>query len=246
MSKWESPKERALLQSVHERANAWPAEDVMAWALKTFGSRIALASAFGPEGMVLIDLAVRIDPRVRVFTLDTGLFFPETYALMEEVEQRFGIVIEREKPALTVDEQAAQIAPSLWQHDPDRCCHMRKVEPLQRKLATLDAWITAIRRDQTPDRACSHKVEWDAKFNLVKINPLCDWTTSQTWKHVLDHDLPYNPLHDQGYPSIGCTPCTRPVQIGHDPRSGRWSGLGKTECGLHSRPQSEDPYTPLS
>ncbi len=229
------------LTTFGRHAEFWSAGEVLAWALHRFGRRVALASAFGPEGLVLIDLAVRVCPEVPVFTLDTGLFFPETYALMEEVEQRYGIKIERVKPVLTVDEQSAQIAPSLWQHSPDRCCNLRKVEPLRGKLATLDAWIAAIRRDQTPDRAHAQKVEWDAKFGLVKINPLCDWTGDMVWDYVRGNDLPYNPLHDRGYPSIGCAPCTRPVRIGDDPRSGRWAGLTKTECGLHQRLQTDSP-----
>lgn len=225
------------LPRVRGMAESWNAEEVLAWALQRFENRIELASAFGPEGMVLIDLAVRIRPGVKVFTLDTGLFFPETYELMEKVERRYRIEIERVKPALNVEEQAAEHGPSLWLRSPDKCCYMRKVEPLRRKLSTLDAWIAAIRRDQTRDRAHTQKVEWDEKFGLIKVNPLCDWTNEMIWDHVRTNNLPYNPLHDRGYPSIGCAPCTSPVASGDDPRSGRWAGLSKTECGLHQRPQ---------
>ena len=140
---------------------------------------------------------------------------------------------------LSVDEQAAEHGPQLWLQSPDRCCQMRKVEPLRRKLATLDAWIAAIRRDQTPDRAHARKIEWDSKFGLVKVNPICDWSSDMVWDYVRANDVPYNPLHDRGYPSIGCQPCTTPVAHGDDPRSGRWTGLAKTECGLHERPQTE-------
>lgn len=231
--------ERNWLQTTQGFAESWSAEEVLDWALHRFKQRIALASALGPEGMVLIDLAVRLRPDVQVFTLDTGLFFRETYELMDEVEQRYGIQIERVKPALTVDEQAATHGPLLWLQGPDRCCQMRKVEPLRRKLSTLDAWVAAIRRDQTADRALAQKVEWDAKFGLIKVNPLCDWTSDMVWDYVRANDLPYNPLHDQGYPSIGCQPCTKPVAHGDDPRSGRWAGLTKTECGLHQRPQTD-------
>jgi phosphoadenosine phosphosulfate reductase len=214
-------------------AESWPAVAVLDWALKRFGKRIAIASAFGPEGMVLIDLASRLRSNFQVFTLDTGLFFRETYDLMHEVEQRYGIQIERVQPALTVQQQGAAHGPALWETLPDRCCQMRKIEPLRRKLATLDAWVSAIRRDQTTDRAHAHKVEWDARFGLVKINPICDWTNGMVWDYVVSNNVPYNPLHDRGYPSIGCAPCTKPVQIGGDPRSGRWAGFAKTECGLH-------------
>ncbi|MGH9640878.1 MAG: phosphoadenylyl-sulfate reductase [Terriglobales bacterium] len=229
--------ERDWIQSGQGFLESFSAEEILDWALHRFEGRIALASAFGPEGMVLIDIAARLRPNVRVFTLDTGLFFPETYELIDKIEQRYGIEIERLKPALSVDEQAAAHGPSLWLGSPDICCYMRKVEPLRRKLATLDAWIAAIRREQTPDRAHAQKVEWDAKFGLIKVNPLCDWSSEMVWNYVRSNDLPYNSLHDRGYPSIGCAPCTRRVQEGGDPRSGRWAGLAKTECGLHQRPQ---------
>jgi phosphoadenosine phosphosulfate reductase len=234
-----SLREREWLQDMQIAAESWSAGEILDWALTHFQRRIALASAFGPEGMVLIDLATRIRSDVQVFTLDTGLFFPETYELMHKVERRYGITIERVKPVLSVDEQAEQHGPALWQHSPDRCCYMRKIEPLRRKLSSLDAWVAAIRRDQTPDRAHAQKVEWDLKFGLVKINPLCDWTSEMVWDYVRSHDLPYNPLHDHGYPSIGCAPCTRPVRNGEDERAGRWAGFAKTECGLHQHPQGD-------
>jgi phosphoadenosine phosphosulfate reductase len=231
--------EHTWLQSVQGFAESWSAEETLDWALHRFERRIAVASAFGPEGMVLIDIAARLRPDVQVFTLDTGLFFPETYELMSEVERRYGIRIERVQPMLTKEEQGAAHGPSLWLRNPDQCCRMRKIEPLRRKLATLDAWIAAIRRDQTPDRAHAQKVEWDAKFGLIKINPLCDWTSEMVWEHIRRNDLPYNPLHDRGYPSIGCAPCTKPVRSGDNPRSGRWAGFAKTECGLHQRAETD-------
>lgn len=225
--------ERQWLQTVQGFVESWSAEEVLDWALHRFERRIGVASAFGPEGMVLIDIASRLRPDVHVFTLDTGLFFPETYELINEVEQRYGIEIERVKPALTLDEQVAKHGPSLWLQSPDRCCQMRKIEPLRQKLSTLDAWVAAIRRDQTSDRAHAQKIEWDSKFGLVKINPLCDWSSDRVWDYIRKNDLPYNVLHDRGYPSIGCAPCTKPVRQGDDPRSGRWAGFAKTECGLH-------------
>lgn len=230
--------ERDWLRDVQGFFDSWEAEEILDWALHRFEGRIAIASAFGPEGIALIDIAHHLRWDIQVFTLDTGLFFPETYELIEKVEQRYGIKVERVKPALTVEGQAAQHGPSLWERNPDRCCYMRKVEPLRKKLATLDAWIAAIRRDQTPDRAHAQKVEWDAKFGLVKINPFCDWTSPMVWDYVWRNDLPYNALHDRRYPSIGCAPCTQPVLDGEDPRSGRWAGLPKTECGLHQLPES--------
>ncbi len=235
---------RRWMPSLQATAESWPAVAVLDWAFKRFGRRIAIASGFGPEGMVLVDLATRLRSDVRVFTLDTGLFFSETYGLMSEVEQRYGVKIERVQPALTVLEQEAEYGAALWETLPDRCCQLRKIEPLRRKLLTLDAWVAAIRRDQTTDRAHAHKVEWDAKFSLVKINPICDWTSGMVWDYVVSNNVPYNPLHDRGYPSIGCAPCTKPVQIGDDPRSGRWANFSKTECGLHLNRTGETRLNP--
>jgi phosphoadenosine phosphosulfate reductase len=208
------------------------------WAFVTFGGYVEIASGFGPEGVVLIDIAARVQPEFRVFTLDTDFLFPETYKLMEQVEQRYGIKVERLKSALTPEDQQQLHGPALWSRDPDACCNLRKVEPLRKKLSRLRAWVTSIRRDQTPERAGALKVQWDAKFHLVKINPLADWTAKRVWHYIHDHDLPYNPLHDRGFPSIGCTHCTRSIQPGEDARAGRWSGFNKTECGLHSAAQT--------
>lgn len=206
---------------------------ICAWAVSTFGDKVALASSFGVEDMCLIDMLVRATPTPRVFYLDTGLLFPETYALADAVAARYGFVPERRRPALTLARQAEHYGDRLWERDPDACCRMRKVEPLGQMLKGLDAWITGIRRDQTPFRAGARVVELDGKFGLIKINPLVRWTTGQVWRYVRQHRVPYNPLHDQGYPSIGCVPCTRPVRLGDDPRAGRWANLDKTECGIH-------------
>jgi len=187
----------------------------------------------GVEGMVLLDIATRVNPKPRVFTLDTEFLFPETYELFDRVEKRYGIKIERVYSALTPEEQQFAHGPELWNRNPDQCCNLRKVEPLRRKLAELKGWATALRRDQTKSRASSGKVEWDEKFQLVKVNPLADWTTRMVWNYVHKHNVLYNPLHDQGYPSLGCVPCTTPVQIGEDARAGRWRGTNKTECGIH-------------
>jgi phosphoadenosine phosphosulfate reductase len=150
------------------------------------------------------------------------------------VEQRYGIKIEKLYSELTPEEQEKEFGPRLWARDPDQCCAIRKVEPLRRKLSTFDAWITAIRRTQTAERDGVRKIDWDAKFDLVKISPLADWTRAKVWSYVVKNDVPYNELHDRNYPSIGCMHCTRAVKPGEDPRAGRWSGLGKTECGLHT------------
>ena len=207
--------------------------DIAAWAVSEFGTQVALACSFGVEDMCLIDMLVRATPAPRVFYLDTGVLFPETYALIDSVKRRYGFVPERRLPALSLARQADHCGDRLWERDPDACCRMRKVEPLEQMLKGLGAWITGIRRDQTPFRAGAKVVEYDAKFGLVKVNPLVRWTTGQVWRYVRQHRVPYNPLHDRGYPSIGCAPCTKPVRPGDDPRSGRWAHQGKTECGIH-------------
>src|SRR5262249_22751169 len=194
---------------------------------------VAIASGFGVEGMALIDLASHVNRSFRVFTLDTEFLFPETYELMDRVEKRYGIHVERVYSSLTPEEQARTHGAELWRHDPDLCCSLRKVEPLKEKLAELRAWVTAIRRQQTNARAAARKIDWDHKFQLVKINPIADWTSEMVWSYVCKHDIPYNVLHDQNYPSIGCTHCTRAVRSGEDARAGRWAGFAKTECGLH-------------
>jgi phosphoadenosine phosphosulfate reductase len=214
-------------------AEQWTAEEVLRWAFTTFRKDIAMASGFGVEGMALIDIASRVVPDLKVFTLDTELLFPETYDLIDRVEKRYGIKVERVYSTLTPEEQEREHGRALWASDPDRCCSLRKIEPLKQRLSELRAWVTAIRRDQTAARSSARKVEWDAKFKLVKINPIADWTTEKVWNYVRKHNVPYNPLHDRNYPSIGCIHCTRAIQPGEDVRAGRWSGFQKTECGLH-------------
>jgi phosphoadenosine phosphosulfate reductase len=215
------------------RATPWGTDQTLAWAFETFGNRVAISSAFGAEGMVLIDLASRVQKDFRLFTIDTEFLFPETYALMDRIEQRYGIAVEKVYSMRSPEEQERTHGAALWSRDPDRCCNLRKVEPLRRKLNELEAWITSIRRDQTAARAGASKIEWDEKFGLVKVNPIVDWTSKQVWRYIQQHGVPYNSLHDQSYPSIGCTHCTSPVRPGEDPRAGRWSGFAKTECGLH-------------
>jgi phosphoadenosine phosphosulfate reductase len=224
---------KAEVAELQIQAEGWKPERLLEWAFETFGDAVAISSAFGAEGMVLIDIASRVSQSFRVFTLDTEFLFPETYNLMDQVEQKYGITIERVYPLVSPEEQERLHGPALWQRNPDQCCNLRKVEPLQRKLGELKAWITSIRRDQTAARTAAGKVEWDAKFGLVKINPVADWTSRQVWQYIRDHDVPYNALHERNYPSIGCTHCTRAVRPGEDPRAGRWAGSSKTECGLH-------------
>ena len=225
--------EKQEVEKIQQVAERWSPEDVLRWAFDTFENRVEIASGFGPEGLVLIDIASRVHVDLRVFTLDTGFLFPETYALIETVEKRYGMKVEWLKPALTPEDQEKLHGPALWSRDPDSCCNMRKVEPLQKKLSQLRAWVTSIRRDQTEVRARARKVEWDSRFHLVKINPIADWKLARVWRYIRFYDVPSNPLHELNYPSIGCTHCTRAIQPGEDPRAGRWSGLKKAECGLH-------------
>jgi phosphoadenylyl-sulfate reductase (thioredoxin) len=200
-------------------------ERILAWAAGRI-PRITFATGFGAEGCVLIDLIARAGLPIDLFTLDTGVLFPETYALWRQLEDHYGVTIRAVR--------AANPEPELWRRDADACCEQRKVQPLREALAGFDAWITAIRRDQTPERATAQVVERDAKFGLVKVNPLVTWTHDQVWGHIYAHDVPYNPLHERGYPSIGCAPCTSAIVPGENLRAGRWRGAAKKECGLHT------------
>ncbi|WP_448539556.1 phosphoadenylyl-sulfate reductase [Roseiflexus sp.] len=222
------------LERLNEHFQNQPPEALLTWATQTFHPRLALTCSFsGPSGMVLLDMVVRSGLDMTVIFLDTDLLFPETYELAALAEQRYGIPIQRRRPALSLEEQERQEGPHLYARDPDRCCHLRKVTPLTETLRDYDAWISGIRRDQSNTRATVHLLEWNTRHNLVKINPLAFWSDRQVWTYIHTHRVPYNPLLDQGYPSIGCTPCTRPASASN-PRAGRWVGFAKTECGLHT------------
>lgn len=219
-----------------------PPLEILRWASNTFGSRLTFATGFGAEGCVLLDLIGRHDLAIDIFTLDTGVLFPETYELWRRLEDKYGFTIRGVRPDQTIEQQAAAHGPELWGREPDRCCDLRKVTPLTAQLARFDAWITAIRRDQSDSRANALAVEWDDKFALSKVNPLVHWTKRDVWAHLLKHDVPYNPLHDRGYPSVGCLPCTSTVEPGEDDRAGRWRGASKTECGLHTQVDGADEF----
>lgn len=206
---------------------------VLRWALEEFGKDVALATGFGAEGCVLVHMLAQLDADVRIFYLDTDLLFEETYDLRDQLEKRYGVRFERHASRLSLNDQAREFGNRLWERQPDLCCRLRKVEPLAEVVSDLGAWITAIRRDQTPARANAGIIERDRKFGLIKINPLANWSSIDVWRFISRYDVPYNPLHDSGYTSIGCVPCTSRVQTGEDPRAGRWRGSQKTECGLH-------------
>ncbi|TCZ78137.1 phosphoadenylyl-sulfate reductase [Paenibacillus albiflavus] len=213
------------------------ASSIIDWAYSTYSEdEIVYASSFGAEAIVLIDLISQIKPDARIVFLDTGLHFPETYEVIDQIEARFPLLrIERKQPALSLDEQAAQYGPDLWLRDPNQCCHIRKVIPLQETLAQKKAWISGLRREQSPTRANTEFINKDDKFMNVKICPLIHWTWEDVWAYIKERDLPYNKLHDHHYPSIGCRPCTQPAGTDGDSREGRWMGSSKTECGLHTR-----------
>lgn len=226
---------RAELPGVAKTLENRSAEDILHWAADRFAPKLTCASSLGIEDCVILDMIARAKLPVDLFTLDTELLFPETYALWRQIEARYGVTIRPVRPEHTVAEQAVHVGAELWLRDPDHCCDLRKMQPLARTLSGFDAWITAIRRDQTPERAVAPIVGWDGRFGLIKVNPLARWTFDEIKAYAATHDVPYNPLHEQGYPSIGCMPCTSPVKAGEDPRSGRWRGTEKTECGLHLR-----------
>ena len=193
-----------------------------------------MATAFGPEGMVILEMISRIAPTMYVFNLDTGYQFQETLDLRDKVAEKYGLVVDLLKPELTVPEYEALHGGPLYITDSNRCCFDRKIKVLERAALGRHAWASAIRRDQSPDRATAPIIGWDKKFHLVKVSPLANWTKKHVWNRIFEKEIPYNPLVDQGYTSIGCWPCTRPTSFGEDERAGRWSGTGKTECGLHT------------
>lgn len=207
--------------------------DILTWAVPQFAPRIAMTSSFGAEGVVLMDHLVKLGLKLPVIYLDTGYHFAETNELKDRLQDHFGLEILVQQAALTVTEQAVQFGDKLYERDSDACCRLRKVEPLQQALSHLDAWVAALRRDQSPSRANIQVVEWNAKHNLVKLNPLATWTRKDVWNYTLQHKLPYHRLYDEGYASIGCWPCTKRVETGAHERSGRWAGQGKVECGIH-------------
>ncbi len=234
----ELPPSLDLTEANAKLADAKPWE-ILRWAVEAYYPRLTMATAFGPEGCAIIHMLAEIEPRVRVFNLDTGYQFAETLELRERIARRYGIEVELVRADTSVAEYEASNGGPIYATDPDRCCKDRKLVPLRRAVEGYDAWISAIRADQSEHRARADVIGWDAKFGLVKVNPLLKWTKRDVWAFVVTNDVPYNPLHDQGYPSIGCWPCTRAVRQGEDERAGRWAGQAKTECGLHSLDSSQ-------
>ncbi len=229
-----SAEELAALQRHSQRLESATPQEIIAWAVKHYHPTLAMATAFGPEGCVLLHMLSQIKTPVNVFNLDTGYQFKETLELRDRIAQQYGIEVEMKRPEQSVEQYESLHGGPLYRTNPDQCCFDRKVSVLRHALVGMTAWMGGIRRDQTPDRAKAPIVGWDKKFGLVKISPLANWTKQQVWKLITDENIPYNPLHDSGYPSIGCWPCSRAVTLGEDERAGRWSGIAKTECGLHT------------
>ncbi|GAB4212485.1 MAG: phosphoadenylyl-sulfate reductase [Synechococcales cyanobacterium] len=222
------------IESLSQQFEVPPATEVLKWAANEFGHSLVLACSFGPEDLVLIDLLTQVQPDAHAFFLDTDFHFAETLELKEQIQNRYPrLQLHTVKPLFTPEEQAAQYGEALYRSNPDQCCYIRKVEPMNRVLQPYEAWITGMRREQAVTRANIGKVQWDAKRDKLKLNPLADWTEQQVWAYITKHEIPYNALHDQNFPSIGCFHCTAPVAPGADPRSGRWQGKQKVECGLH-------------
>lgn len=230
-----TPELLAELADASKQLETATPEEIVAWGVEKFAPHLTMATAFGPEGCVILSMLAEIDPSTYVFNLDTGYQFQQTLDLRDQIARRYGVEVEMLQPELSVPEYEAKHGGPLYLSNSNQCCFDRKVVVLRKAVIGKHAWMSGIRRDQSADRAVAPIVAWDKKFNLVKISPLANWTKGDVWKRITDKDVPYNPLHDQGYPSIGCWPCTRAVQDGDDDeRSGRWSGTSKSECGLHS------------
>lgn len=229
----------AEVQSLDNRFNSERTEDILRWAWQTFGKRAGIGTSFQGAGLVMIHLARQHNFDFPVFTIDTGLLFPETIALKKRLQDFFQIPIENLEPDLNLEQMAEIHGPELWKRDPDFCCTMRKVIPLQGRLNELDCWITGLRRQQSDTRSgigIIEVYEFDPANHrdIVKLNPMANWTREDVWKYLHDHKIPYNPLHDQGYRSIGCQPCTNKNASGDNERAGRWTGFNKVECGIHT------------
>ncbi|MFC2947359.1 phosphoadenylyl-sulfate reductase [Virgibacillus sediminis] len=211
------------------------ASEVLQWAYDTYGDGVTYACSFGAEGMVLIDLISKVKNDAEIVFLDTDLHFQETYDLIEEVKAKYPTLrIHMKKPDLTLEEQSAEHGSALWKRQPDQCCFIRKIKPLEDALSGVPAWISGLRREQSPSRSKTDFVNKDDRFKSIKVCPLIHWTWDDVWEYIRSNELPYNELHDNGYPSIGCIPCTSRVSDSEDSRAGRWAGFNKTECGLHT------------
>jgi phosphoadenosine phosphosulfate reductase len=227
-----------LLSLTETEVEALTAEEVLRWADDAFGDRLCLSCSWQKQSSVLVHMAAELGLDIDVIELDTHLFFKETYETRERLVRRYGLSLIRPE-IVTIAEQHRQEGPNLWERDADRCCHIRKVEPLLRTLEPYDAWVSGIRRDQSPSRAGVRKVERSERYGVWKIQPLADWSEDDVWSYIKGNEIPYNPLHHAGYRSIGCIPCTRPTRPDEEERAGRWAGSDKLECGIHTNERTE-------
>jgi len=209
------------------------AEECLLWAYDRFGSKLCLTCSWQKQSSVLVHMVGELGIDIPVVELDTGLFFRETYETRERLVERYGLELIRPE-IISIAEQHKHEGPNLWESNPDRCCHVRKVEPLERALKDYDAWISGIRREQSLTRKDAQRVEFSERYDVWKIQPLVDWDAKRVDAYIHVNEIPYNPLHDAGYPSIGCIPCTRPVSRDEDERAGRWADSDKIECGIHT------------
>ena len=229
-------------EQIHQlNENLKTPQEILKWSLGNFHPKIAMASSFGAEDVVVIDMIMKINPKARIFTLDTGRLNQETYDVMDEIRKKYNMNIEVMFPDQNETEQMVRVNGMNLFYDSignrKLCCGIRKVHPLNRMLATLDGWITGLRADQTEVRLTSNRIEIDEQHNgIIKINPIIDWTWEQTWDYIKKNNIPYNKLHDKGFPSIGCEPCTRAIKPGESLRAGRlwWESDSQKECGLHA------------
>ncbi|SNZ11440.1 phosphoadenylylsulfate reductase (thioredoxin) [Persephonella hydrogeniphila] len=232
---------REFVKERSEHFEKLPAQELLKWVYSNF-KNVGFTSSFSADDVSIIHMIKQIKPDALIIFIDTDFHFPETYELVEKIKKEWDINLKVIKPEITVEEQDRLYGEKLYEKDPDKCCFIRKVEPLKKALNDLDVWITGMRRDQSPTRANIGKVEThklpDGRV-ILKVNPIADWTRKDVWKYVEDNNLPYNPLYDRNYLSIGCAPCTRPVSEGEDERAGRWAGKGKLECGLHTFTEKE-------
>jgi len=220
------------LKAVNDGLEGRGPEAALRWVVDNFDVKdFALACSFSE--CVLVDMLVKLKPDARIFYVDTGLLFDETANVIERVCCKYGISVERYASDLSLEQMSVEHGPELWKSNPDKCCELRKLEVMKQALSTVKLWITGLRREEAASRRNAPIVGWDAKFGLVKVNPLAPWTKKEVWDYIYKNDVPYNVLLDQGYASIGCRPCTTPIKPGEDERAGRWAGCEKIECGLH-------------
>ncbi|PIC85525.1 phosphoadenylyl-sulfate reductase [Sporosarcina sp. P20a] len=235
MITFESWKDAPVLSEFPADSETKGASEVLQWAYDHYGEKLVYACSFGIEGIVLIELISRVKPDAKIVFLDTNYHFKETYDTIEKVKKRYPqLQIHLQQPGLTIEEQTDQYGLDLWKNNPNQCCDLRKIKPLEEAIAPSTAWISGLRREQSETRKSTEYLNLDNRFKKIKVCPLIHWTWKDVWRFAHTHELDYNILHDQGYPSIGCANCTKPAFTEEDMRSGRWTGSGKTECGLHT------------